>query len=184
LDEMIAEAKHSEEKAKKAMIDAARLADELHVEQEHTAHLTSVKKTYEDESKSLTARLEEVEANLALHGKTAIAKLESRMHELEGGLRDESAKYMHCDKNVRLCERRIKELTFHSEEDKKNHDLMQDLIDTLQEKIKNYKRQIEEAEEIAALNLAKFRKSQQQLEAHEERTVKTVVTRTIVQSSA
>ena len=38
---------------------------------------------------------------------------------------------------------------------------MQDLVDKLQQKIKTYKRQIEEAEEIAALNLAKFRKAQQ-----------------------
>ena len=34
---------------------------------------------------------------------------------------------------------------------------MQGLIESLQQKIKTYKKQIEEAEEIAALNLAKFR---------------------------
>ena len=34
----------------------------------------------------------------------------------------------------------------------------QALIDQLQGKVKSYKKQIEEAEEIAALNLAKFRK--------------------------
>jgi len=39
----------------------------------------------------------------------------------------------------------------------------------LQSKIKTYKQQIEEAEEIAALNLAKFRKAQQELEEAEER---------------
>merc|ERR1711962_1496125 len=39
----------------------------------------------------------------------------------------------------------------------------------LQSKIKVYKQQIEEAEEIAALNLAKFRKAQQELEEVEER---------------
>lgn len=44
-----------------------------------------------------------------------------------------------------------------------------DLVDKLQQKIKTYKRQIEEAEEIAALNLAKFRKAQQELEEAEER---------------
>ena len=37
---------------------------------------------------------------------------------------------------------------------------MQVLIDQLQGKIRSYKKQIEEAEEIAALNLAKFRKVQ------------------------
>lgn len=56
-----------------------------------------------------------------------------------------------------------------AEEDRKNHERMQDLVDKLQQKIKTYKRQIEEAEEIAALNLAKFRKVQQELEDAEER---------------
>ena len=46
---------------------------------------------------------------------------------------------------------------------------MSDLANKLQAKIKTYKKQIEEAEEIAALNLAKFRKAQQELEETEER---------------
>merc|ERR1712080_95511 len=46
------------------------------------------------------------------------------------------------------------ELVFSSGEDKKNQDRMSDLAAKLQSKIKTYKQQIEEAEEIAALNLA------------------------------
>ena len=42
-------------------------------------------------------------------------------------------------------------------------------MEKLQTKLSNYKRQIEEAEEIAALNLAKFRKVQADLESSEER---------------
>ena len=50
-----------------------------------------------------------------------------------------------------------------------NHERMQELVDKLQNKVKSYKKQIEEAEEIAALNLAKFRKAQQELEETEDR---------------
>ena len=50
-----------------------------------------------------------------------------------------------------------------------NHERMEELVDKLQNKVKSYKKQIEEAEEIAALNLAKFRKAQQELEETEER---------------
>ena len=46
---------------------------------------------------------------------------------------------------------------------------MQKLVDKLQNKVRSYKKQIEEAEEIAALNLAKFRKVQADLESSEER---------------
>ena len=43
------------------------------------------------------------------------------------------------------------------------------MIDQLQGKIKSYKKQIEEAEEIAALNLAKFRQVQGTLSQSGER---------------
>ena len=66
--------------------------------------------------------------------------------------------------------RKIKELQFQNDEDRKNQDRMSDLASKLQSKIKTYKKQIEEAEEIAALNLAKFRKAQQELEETEDRS--------------
>merc|ERR1712158_221982 len=92
IDDMLHQAKGSEEKAKKAMVDAARLADELRAEQDHVAVQTKNKRSLET----------------TMAGK-------------------------------------------------------------LQAKIKTYKKQIEEAEEIAALNLAKFRKAQQELEETEDR---------------
>ena len=57
-------------------------------------------------------------------------------------------------------DRRVKELTFSQEEDSKKHE---------RNKVKCYKKQIEEAEEIVALNLATFRKVQSDLEQAEER---------------
>jgi hypothetical protein len=46
---------------------------------------------------------------------------------------------------------------------------MQGLIDQLQSKIRSYKKQIEEAEEITALNLAKYRQAKGGLAEAEER---------------
>lgn len=127
-----------------------------------------MRKNLDASAKELHLKLEESEANAAKTGKSALAKLEHRVKELENGVNDETNRHADALKNVRRCERRIKELTFQSDEDKKNHDRMQDLVDKLQQKLKTYKRQIEEAEEIAALNLAKFRKAQQELEVVEE----------------
>ncbi|XP_042212128.1 myosin heavy chain, muscle-like isoform X1 [Homarus americanus] len=169
LDEMLNEAKNSEEKAKKAMVDAARLADELRAEQEHAQTQEKMRKGLEVSLKEIQIRLEEVETNALKNTKKAVAKLEGRVRDLESQLDDESRRHSDAQKNLRKCERRIKELTFQSDEDKKNHERMQDLVDALQQKVKTYKRQIEEAEEIAALNLAKFRKSQQELEEAEGR---------------
>jgi len=170
LDEMLNEAKNSEDKAKKAMVDAARLADELRAEQEHALNQERMRKALEIQVKELQVRLDESENNALKGGKKAIQKLEQRVRELEQELDGETRRHADAQKNLRKSERRIKELSFQSEEDRKNHERMQDLVDKLQQKIKTYKRQIEEAEEIAALNLAKFRKAQQELEEAEERS--------------
>merc|ERR1711874_297464 len=159
----INDAKASEDKAKKAMVDAARLADELHAEQEQSHELGVKKKSLEAQYKELQVKFEETETSALKSGKRAYAKLEYRIHELEGQFDEETRKHSDAQKNLRKHERKIKELSFQMEENKKNHERMQDLVDKLQLKVKTYKRQIDEAEEIAALNLAKYRKAQGEL---------------------
>merc|ERR1711992_56829 len=160
LDEMSAEAGLSEEKAQKAMIDAARLADELRAEQELAQSLEHDKKLLEAQAKEMQGRLDDAEQNALKGGKKAMSKMEGRIRELESELDAENRRLGDAQKNLRKSERKIKELTFQGDEDRKNHERMQALIDQLQGKIKSYKKQIEEAEEIAALNLAKFRTAQ------------------------
>merc|ERR1719394_302357 len=96
-------------------------------------------------------------------------KMETRIRELESELDAENRRFSDAQKNLRKSERRIKELAYSADEDRKNHERMQGLIDQLQSKIKSYKKQIEEAEEIAAMNLAKFRQAQANLGDAEER---------------
>merc|ERR1711937_98990 len=158
LDEMAAEARLSEEKAARAMVDAARLADELRAEQDLAMNLEKDKKLLEAQCKDAANRADEAEANALKGGRKAMIKMETRIRELESELDAEGRRFADVSKNLRKSERGIKELIFSADEDKKNHERMQALIDQLQGKVKSYKRQIEEAEEIAALNLAKYRK--------------------------
>ncbi|OXA50729.1 myosin heavy chain, muscle [Folsomia candida] len=169
LEAILNEAKNSEEKAKKAMVDAARLADELRMEQEHAQSQERARKGLEVTMKDLQGRLEEAEQSILKGGRKQIAKLEERVRLIETELDSEQRRHSEAQKNMRRAERRCKELSFQAEEDRKNHEKMQDLVEKLQQKIKTYKRQIEEAEEVAALNLAKFRKAQQEYEEVEER---------------
>merc|ERR1712141_549672 len=169
LDEMVGEATLSEEKAKKSMIDAARLADELRNEQELAQGYERDRKLLECQLKDLQARLDDAETNALKGGKKAMHKMDTRIRELESGMDAESRRLADSQKNLRKSERRIKEMTYASDEDRKNHERMQTLTDQLQNKIRTYKKQIEEAEEIAALNLAKFRQAQAQLADAEER---------------
>merc|ERR1719397_281396 len=169
LDEMTTEAHMSEDKAQRAMVDAARLADELRAEQENAMMLERDKKLLEAQVKDGQNRVDEAEQNALKGGKKAMSKMESRIKELESELDAENRRGADAQKNLRKSERRVKELTYTQEEDRKNHERMQALIDQLQGKIKSYQKQIEEAEEIAALNLAKYRQVQGNLAASGER---------------
>merc|ERR1719350_680178 len=169
LDEMASEAHMSEEKAQKAMIDAARLADELRMEQDTAMMLEADKKLLEAQVKDGQNRLDEAEQNALKGGKKAIAKMDTRIRELESELDAENRRFSDAQKNLRRSERTVKEMTYTQDEDKKNHERMQSLIDQLQGKVKSYKKQIEEAEEIAALNLAKYRQAQNNLSGANER---------------
>ena len=170
IDDMLSQAKNSEEKAKKAMVDAARLADELRAEQDHSSSQEKAKRALETQIAEVEMRLTEANEMAAKGGRNAMAKLESRIRELEIELGSIQSKTSETYKSFQKADRRIKELQFQQEEDHKNQGHMSDLASKLQQKIKTYKKQIEEAEEIAALNLAKFRKAQQDLEETEERS--------------
>merc|ERR1712109_266066 len=169
IDDALAQAKGSEEKAKRAMVDAARLADELRAEQVHTAALEKGKAGLNGAMGELELNLAQANEVAAKGGRSAMAKLENRIHELEIELGAIQAKTGETFKAFHRAERHVKELSFLGEQDKKNQDSMSDLAGKLQAKIKTYKNQIAEAEEIAALNLAKFRKAQADLESNEER---------------
>ncbi|KAM9222079.1 myosin heavy chain, skeletal muscle, adult-like isoform 2-T2 [Leptosomus discolor] len=169
MEDMIQEARNAEEKAKKAITDAAMMAEELKKEQDTSAHLERMKKNLDQTVKDLQHRLDEAEQLALKGGKKQIQKLEARVRELEGEVDAEQKRSAEAVKGVRKYERRVKELTYQSEEDRKNILRLQDLVDKLQMKVKSYKRQAEEAEELSNVNLSKFRKIQHELEEAEER---------------
>merc|ERR1712193_106294 len=115
-DEMSGEASLSEEKAQRAMIDAARLADELRGEQELAQTLEREKKLLDAQVKDMQARVDEAQSNALKGGKKAMTRMDTRIRELESELE-------------------IKELAYQQDEDRKNHERMQALIDQLQGKI-------------------------------------------------
>ncbi|XP_061095329.1 myosin-7 [Conger conger] len=169
VEEAVQECRNAEEKAKKAITDAAMMAEELKKEQDTSAHLERMKKNMDQTIKDLQHRLDEAEQIAMKGGKKQVQKLEARVRELEAEVEMEQKKSSDSLKGVRKYERRIKELTYQTEEDRKNLARLQDLVDKLQLKVKSYKRTSEEAEEQANSNLTKFRKLQHELDEAEER---------------
>uniref|UniRef100_A0A8C9VVH4 Myosin-7-like n=1 Tax=Scleropages formosus TaxID=113540 RepID=A0A8C9VVH4_SCLFO len=169
VEEALQECRNAEEKAKKAITDAAMMAEELKKEQDTSAHLERMKKNMEQTIKDLQHRLDEAEQIAMKGGKKQVQKLEARVRELENEVETEQRKSSDAVKGIRKYERRIKELSYQTEEDRKNITRLQDLVDKLQLKVKAYKRAAEEAEEQANTNLGKFRKLQHELDEAEER---------------
>merc|ERR1712184_59842 len=83
IDDMLGQAKNSEEKSKRAMVDAARLADELRAEQDHANAEDRGKRSLDTQLAELENRLSEAEAAAMKGGKAAMSKLEMKIRELE-----------------------------------------------------------------------------------------------------
>ncbi|XP_073435871.1 myosin-3-like [Dendrobates tinctorius] len=169
IEDVTKEARNAEEKAKKAITDAAMMAEELKKEQDTSAHLERMKKNLDQMVKDLQLRLEEAEQLALKGGRKQLQKLEARVRELEAELDLEQKRSADVVKGIRKFERRVKELTFQAEEDKKNNLRLQDLVDKLQLKVKSYKRLTEEAEEHSNTHMSKCRRVQHDLEEAEER---------------
>merc|ERR1719516_804534 len=94
------------------MIDAARLAEELRSEQEVAMVLDREKKLLESQVKDAQNRFDEAEQNAIRGGKKAVAKMETRLRELESELDAESRRLGDAQKNLRKSERQVKEDTY------------------------------------------------------------------------
>merc|ERR1719242_1692767 len=116
IDDMLQRAKNSEEKAKKAMVDAARLADELRAEQDHTNSQGKAKRALETQLSELEQKFADANENAIRGGRAAMAKLETRIRELEVELGNVQARTGENSKGFQKSERRAKELAFQKSE--------------------------------------------------------------------
>ena len=85
-DATLMDAKNAEEKWKKAMMDASRLADELRGQQDHTTTQLAQKRSAEASLTESESGLASGEAAAMKGGKSVLARLEQRVRELEAEL--------------------------------------------------------------------------------------------------
>jgi len=169
LDDALNAQHAAEENAARLANENARLADELRQEQENYKNAESLRKQLEIEIREITVRLEEAEAFAQREGKRMVAKLQARLRDLEAELEAEQRKVREAVSNQRKAERFYKELMMQTEEERKQLIELQSLNESLTIRIRTYKRQIEEAEDVANLTLNKYRKAQALIEEAETR---------------
>merc|ERR1712079_754693 len=80
-DEATNEANMTEDKAKKAMLDAAKLAEELRYEQDAAVQMDRERKEFEAKVHELQCQLDDAEQHAIKWGKKMASKLESRVKD-------------------------------------------------------------------------------------------------------
>merc|ERR1712079_965382 len=161
--------KLADDRANKAGSDAHHFESLLREEQAKLVKIDQAKKSLENEVRSLSGRIEEIETNSVATSKRTIQKMEVRIEELEVMINNEKKSHAATMTELHTKTRSIKELILQSEEDRKNIIILQDSLDKLNEKIKMYKRQLEEQESISNSNIMRVKKFQRELESAESR---------------
>merc|ERR1711971_125798 len=131
--------------------------------------LMMVKTKLEKEFGQVSKDYDDIETNSVATSKRTIQKMEVRIEELEVMINNEKKSHSVTMTELHTKTRSIKELILQSEEDRKNIIILQDSLDKLNEKIKMYKRQLEEQESISNSNIMRVKKFQRELESAENR---------------
>merc|ERR1712241_864187 len=168
-EDMARELKLADDRANKAANDAQHFEGLLREESAKVQKIDTVKKALETEVKNLTIRMEEIETTAVSSSKRTIMKMEQRIVELEEFLTKEKSMHVETTTALHKKESSVKALLLQSEEDRKNILILQESLERLNEKIKMYKRQLEEQEAISNSNIMRVKKFQRELEAAEAR---------------
>merc|ERR1719264_1617164 len=168
-EDMARELKLADDRANKAANDAQHFEGLLREESAKVQKIDTVKKALETEVKNLTIRMEEIETTAVSSSKRTIMKMEQRIVELEEFLAKEKSMHVETTTALHKKESSVKALLLQSEEDRKNILILQESLERLNEKIKMYKRQLEEQETISNSNIMRVKKFQRELEAAEGR---------------
>jgi len=158
-----------DERLQRTLVELKSTKDILIEEQEKYIKVESIKKSLEVEVRTLQVRIEEVEANALAGGKRVIGKLEARIRDIELELDEEKKRHAETQKVLRKKDHRGKELLVQTEEDNKTIIMLNDTIEKLNEKVKVYKRNMNEQEGLSQQNLSRVRRFQRELEAAEDR---------------
>merc|ERR1740129_1453253 len=163
------ELKLADDRANKAGADAGHFESLLREEQTKLVKISNAKAALEKQVHSLSVKIEEIETNSVATSKRTIQKMEIRITELEEMINVEKKSHAVTMTEMQVKTRQIKELVLQSEEDRKNIIILQESLDKLNEKIKMYKRQLEEQEGISNANIMRVKKFQRELESAENR---------------
>merc|ERR1711936_172615 len=127
-DDIARELNLADDRANKAGSDAHHFESLLREEQAKLVKIDQAKKSLENEVRSLSVGIEEIETNAVATSKRTIQKMEVRIEELEVMINNEKKSHAATMTELHTKTRSIKELILQSEEDRKNIIILQDSL--------------------------------------------------------
>lgn len=161
--------KFAEERIAKVSQESQHYESLYRDEQVRVSKSDNVRKSLETQVRSLTIRMEEIETTSISNTRRTIQKMEARIEELEILLESEKRAHLETSTNFQKREKSFKSLQVQADEDRKNLLIFQESLHHLNEKIKMYKRQLDEQEVISNTNIMRVKKLQRELEASDDR---------------
>ncbi|GFR13566.1 hypothetical protein TNCT_205481 [Trichonephila clavata] len=102
-------------------------------------------KSMEEHAKNLQNRMDQLEADPLREHQTAIQTLQQKIRQLQEEISIKRSRYAEAAETVRKMDRRVKEMQFKVEEDRKNHQRIQGMVDQLRQSIRLVRIQSQEA---------------------------------------
>ena len=156
-----------DEKFLRCSQEIKKMEEELMYERQNNSNEESVRKSLEQKIRDLEIRLENNSNAISANARKMLEKQDQKIRSLEMDLEQERRKCKENLKQLRQVERNCKDYEYQSLQDKRNSERFEEMISKLQDKNRMYKKLAENAEEMAALNLAKLRRAQAEADFEE-----------------
>ncbi|KAI4888399.1 hypothetical protein NFI96_018868, partial [Prochilodus magdalenae] len=152
------------DRLKKANMQAEQAGNELAAERSNSQRLEAARSQLDRQTKELKAKLQELEGSVKSKFKSSITALEAKIAQLEEQLDNECKEKQQSVKVMKRTEKKLKEILLQVDDERRNSDQFKDQAEKANTRIKQLKRQLEEAEEEVQRANAARRKLQRELD--------------------
>ncbi|XP_038639473.1 myosin-9-like isoform X3 [Scyliorhinus canicula] len=157
-------AEMANDRLRKANLQVDQINADLSAERSNAQKAENARQQLDRQNKELKAKLQEMENAVRSKYKANITALEAKIAQLEEQLDAETRDKQAASKLARRSDKRLKEVMLQMDDERRNSDQYKDQVEKANSRLKQLKRQLEEAEEEAQRANASRRKLQRELE--------------------
>ncbi|XP_042340707.1 myosin-9-like [Plectropomus leopardus] len=152
------------DRLRRSTLQTEQLTSELAGERSSSQRLEGARSQLDRQNKELKLKLQELEGTIKSKYKSTIATLEAKIGQLEEQLDIESKERQQASRLARRTEKKLKEVMLQVDDERRNTEQYKDQAEKTNSRMRQLKRQLEEAEEEVTRANAYRRKLQRELE--------------------